>query len=216
MVERSQYPGPYGEEIYFEDNIALYFSRTSTCATSCHLGSGEERGFHATRGDTADIWWWKAISTNPVDEADDLFWKYATAESPSGIRHDNRAAGGARLNLDSTLLYPYFVPTTPLFRDFIAYTTDAYEPYDPRMDTLPIGSRLPAILVAPTSGDRGDVSARGHWRQGIWTVEFSRRLNTGSSADVRLDSTLSFGVTVFDNAEKRHAFHLKPMRMVID
>ncbi len=216
VVERSQYAGPFGEEIYHEDQLALYFSRSQDCAGSCHIGAGTEAGYHATGGDTADVWHWQAISTNPVDEAADLHWTGSTPDFPHGMQSDNLAAGGAKLNLDSTLLYPYFVPTTALFRNFVAYSTGAYQPYDAFADTLPIGSRLPAILVAPATGDAGDITARGRWNRGTWTVEFSRRMNTGSGADILFDSTIYFGAGAFDNAQRRHTYHLKPLKLEIE
>ena len=75
---------------------------------------------------------------------------------------------------------------------------------------------FPAVLVAPSVGDRGDVKARGFWRNGEWTVEFARRLSTGSPFDIAFRGELYLGVAPFDNAESKHAYHLKPIRLVIE
>jgi hypothetical protein len=43
----------------------------------------------------------------------------------------------------------------------------------------------------------------------MWTIEFSRKLSTGSETDVQfndLAATYYFGVAVFNNAQVRHAY----------
>lgn len=43
----------------------------------------------------------------------------------------------------------------------------------------------------------------------MWTLEFGRKLATGSEFDVQFDdltATYYFGVATFDNAQVRHAF----------
>lgn len=45
---------------------------------------------------------------------------------------------------------------------------------------------LPGVMVGGQSrGSRADVKAQGVWREGIWTVEFERNLDTGDADDVR-------------------------------
>jgi hypothetical protein len=47
------------------------------------------------------------------------------------------------------------------------------------------------------------------WEKGMWTVEFARKLVTGSEFDVQFNDpkkAYSFGVAVFDNAQVRHAY----------
>ncbi|MBI5876541.1 MAG: ethylbenzene dehydrogenase, partial [Chloroflexi bacterium] len=66
------------------------------------------------------------------------------------------------------------------------------------------------IMVAPFAGDRGEISAASTWKDGKYTVVFSRKLVTGSKTDVqfdKLDGTYSFGLAMFDNAQVRHAFN---------
>lgn len=214
IPETSAYIGPAGEDIFYEDQAAVYFGRTDGCLANCHVGSGERPGFHATDGDTADIWVWMAVSTNPTGEADDRFWAGQPDDSSDGSFFDNKAAGGYKHNLDSILLYPYFVPTHRIFKDWLLYGAPGYAPYHDQADTYSVGSRIPAVLVAPTTGDRGDIDARGVWRDGVWTVEMTRPLSTGSPADLRLQGEFHFGVAVFDNAEKKHTYHLRPIRIV--
>lgn len=216
IPEQSAYLGPFGEDIYFEDQAALYFSRSEGCAATCHVGSGDRMGLHYTGGDTADVWVWMAVSTNPSAEADDRHWTALTNDTTGGRFFDNIASGGYRYNFDSVLLYPYYVPTHRIFRDWLLYGAPGYEEYDHQIDTFPVGHRIPAILVARSTGDRGDIEARGIWRSGVWTLEMARLLSTGSAADVRFDGEMYFCVAVFDNAEKQHAYHLTPIRLVVE
>lgn len=50
------------------------------------------------------------------------------------------------------------------------------------------GDKLPFMLFEPSSrwaGSRNDVSGKGTWQDGWWTVEFKRKLDTGHADDVR-------------------------------
>ena len=77
------------------------------------------------------------------------------------------------------------------------------------MDALPAGSYIPGIIKSAIVGDRGDISAAWKYADGTWTIEFSRKLETGSETDVQfsdLTGTYYFGLAVFENAQVRHAF----------
>ena len=57
--------------------------------------------------------------------------------------------------------------------------------------------------------DRGDISAKIAWKDGVWTSVFWRKLSTGSEFDVQfsdLKKEYAFGVAVFDNSSVRHAY----------
>jgi len=215
-VERSAYIGLFGEEIYSEDGLALMFRGRADCASSCHIRAPGKMGLHYTVGDTADGWMWLAVRTNPVDEADDRWWGGFVDGLTGGRHFDNKAAGGYRSNLDEQWQQPYFVPLNARAHDWILYGSNTYRPFDPENDTFAIGTLIPSELVAPTTGDRGDVTAKGLWRNGVWTVEFSRLISTGSDQDVPLRGELYLGVAVFDNADSKHSYHLKPIRLVLE
>ena len=68
---------------------------------------------------------------------------------------------------------------------------------------------MPGIVVAPFTGDRGDIAAMIAWKDGVRTIVFWRKLVTGSEHDVQfsdLRKEYAFVVAVFDNAQVRHAF----------
>ncbi len=55
------------------------------------------------------------------------------------------------------------------------------------------------ISQAPT-GSRADIKAKGKWKNGIWTIEFGRALDTGNSDDIRfeLNNNYQFGVSRYE------------------
>jgi hypothetical protein len=67
------------------------------------------------------------------------------------------------------------------------------------------GAELPGELVtSKMEGDSADVQGKGLWKDGIWTLEFARKLVTTSEKDVQFDDLkkiFHFGIAVFDNAE---------------
>jgi hypothetical protein len=72
------------------------------------------------------------------------------------------------------------------------------------------GTRIPGYVIAHPDGSRGDLSAKGRWEAGFWTVEFRRKLVTGQPDDVNftdLNRTYLFAVAVSDNASgAEHSF----------
>ena len=214
--EVSQYKNIYGENIYSEDKLGLYFSRKDNCASTCHIGSCNSLGLHYTDNDTADIWEWMAVSTNPADEADDRWWGGFDNDIYGGQHFENKASGGYKSNLNDDWHQPYFLPINYLSRNWIWYGSNSYAAYNDKADSFSIGYRVPSVLVAPTLGDRGDVTASGRWRNGYWTVELSRKISTGSDYDTRFRGELYLGIALFDNADIKHTYHLKPIKLVIE
>jgi Ethylbenzene dehydrogenase len=72
--------------------------------------------------------------------------------------------------------------------------------------------------VAPFTGDRGDIQAKGVWKDGVWTLEIARKRVTGSEFDVQFDAKkeYAFGVAVFDGAQVRHAYSPGVLKMVLE
>ena len=53
-------------------------------------------------------------------------------------------------------------------------------------------------------GDAGEVTAKGHWENGFWTVEFSRTLTTPRKTvtDSVFSRLTQFSVHIFDHVER--------------
>jgi hypothetical protein len=59
------------------------------------------------------------------------------------------------------------------------------------------------------SGNRGDITAAWMWKDGMWTIEFSRKRVTGSDVQFSdLTAQYFFGLAIFENAQFRHAFEM--------
>ncbi len=81
------------------------------------------------------------------------------------------------------------------------------------------GDEVPGIIVSPFAGDRGDLSAQAAYKDGMWTIEISRKLVTGSEFDVQFDDLKKeylFGVAVFDNAAVRHAYNAGVLKLLFE
>jgi len=217
MVGVSEYPDLFGERIYYEDQAVLSIHRnTGGCAVTCHLRTPSKMGLHYTIGDTVDVWQWRAVSTNPIRRADDGWWAGFRDDSIGGRHLDNLAAGGYFSNLNRDWRQPYFLPAHRSVYGWIDPYTPFVTPYFVAEDTFCLGAQAPGVIVTPFQGDRGDVRAEGRWLDGRWTVEFARALKTGSSADTEMRGELYLGVAIFDNASSKHAFHLRPIRLVVE
>ncbi|HKK19872.1 MAG TPA: ethylbenzene dehydrogenase-related protein, partial [candidate division Zixibacteria bacterium] len=205
-----------GECSYFEDQLAVSVSQNSSgCLGSCHLSSGGEIGSHFTKGDTVDLWVWRAQSTDPAGQADDGWWGGLPDDTGSGRHFDNSPAGGFISNLNPDWNQPYFIPDAPLLARWIDLRNNFMTPYFADEDTFRVGTVLTDVLVSPFMGDRGNVRASSHWEKGIWTVELARERVTGSPADLKLTDDVYLNIALFDNAELAHAFELKPIRLIM-
>jgi len=203
---------------YYEDKLAMIWAikspsfERSGCFVACHLGEGKPYGNkYLPVGELADIWHWKGVRTGSVGQIDDQYLddtKYDKEKSPdAGRKSDKRDGGGYADNKlvdgkpqwalkDNKPAPPYWI----LDSEKAAFDDSKYK----------AGDEVPGIIVAPFTGDRGDISARATWADGVWTLEWSRKLKTGSPTDVQFDDLskrYAFGVAVFDNAQVRHAFH---------
>jgi hypothetical protein len=81
------------------------------------------------------------------------------------------------------------------------------------------GDEVPGFIVAPFTGDRGNISCRSTRENGVWTLEWTRKLTTGSPTDIQFDDLnkrYAFGVAVFDNSQVRHAYHAGAMWLTFE
>jgi hypothetical protein len=111
----------------------------------------------------ADIWFWKALRTNPAGYADDK-WQAVSPKAGPGSREIKSSTHG-------TLHFRRVGDTGgPAYQDTLFFE---YK-----------GAALPAYQHTEPSGSRADVRAKGEWSNKQWTIEFGRKLNTGHDDDV--------------------------------
>lgn len=132
----------------------------------------------------ADIWFWKANRTDPSGYADDKMHEISAAETR-----------------DASIIYsrnglPYYL-SRPGDSGKAAYRILIHDKF--------VRHRMPKYRVEQPSGSRADIRAKGVWRDGSWTIEFERKLNTGHPDDVQFDpqGRYLFGVSRHEIAGRR-------------
>lgn len=85
-------------------------------------------------------------------------------------------------------------------------------PYSPQADAaLPDGSILPGFAVDDTvQPGPHDVMGRGAWAGGHWVLELRRSLD-GDAKDLPIKTGAMLWFAVFDHAQSRHTYHLRPL-----
>lgn len=129
----------------------------------------------------ADIWFWKAYRSDHSGHADDKVEIYSINPDPyaKAMLSDNGRVfyltrkGDEGQDPAEVILYPDFA-----------------------------GERVPKFKLGLPSGSRGDIRAKGYWKDGRWTVTFARTLATGHMDDVALtlDGAHAFGVSRYEIA----------------
>lgn len=141
-----------------------------------------------------DLWHWRAVRSNPVNEADDQnistgrdgdegSSSYSTNwDSDAGqprVMFDEATAGYKALKWDD-------LRNRRITQDQ-AYALIAGEavPFDPDAGWQN-GDMLPRRIIRPGKGSRGDIRAEGRWADGYWDVTLARALDTGNPMDDKI------------------------------
>jgi cytochrome b subunit of formate dehydrogenase len=205
------------------------------------------RGLHYTSdGSIVDAWHWKGVRSGNalMNQIDDNYFGPPMEAKPGAKRYtggytqDPKTGSGGfqmnwvkysssapvtplRLPKNPAVLEPYRTTSLdPKVSDTLDYWL-AFEdtvPYSPELDTYPVGTVMPSVLVdGPFGGDRGDVKAVGRWANGRWRMEVSRRLDTGSKFDVPIVAGVPvyMSLAVFDHSQTRHSQNLRPVQLLL-
>jgi hypothetical protein len=215
--------------LYYEDKMGLIWNISSPafeakgCMSACHTGEGKPYGnkYTANPGERLDMWHLKGVRTGPVGQIDDQYvdsTRYDPEKAKeAGRKSDPKAGGGYVDNVSDDKKGPKFAlkgnkPAPPY------WILDAEkEPFDG--SKYKAGDEVPGIIIAPFTGDRGDIALKSVWKDGTYTRVFSRKLVTKSEFDVQFDDLkkqYAFGVAVFDNAQVRHAYTPGVLKMVFE
>jgi len=213
---------------YYEDKLAIIWNISSPafeqrgCMAACHVGEGKPYGnkYLPNPNERADIWHLKGVRTATVGQVDDQYLdgtRYDKDKAPeAGRKSDPKTGGGYTNNVSDDKKGPKFAlkgnkPAPPY------WILDAdKEPFDD--SKYKAGDEVPGIIVAPFTGDRGDIRASVTWKDGMYTVVLWRKLVTNSEYDVQFNEKkpYAFGVAVFDNAQVRHAYVPGVLKLVIE
>lgn len=213
------------ENTYYEDKFAFFWNINQKgfakkgCDKSCHMPEkgllegirDTSAGRHYTNdGEFVDIWHWKSARTNPVMQVDDQFLNSDHNENKGWGRHsDEKTGGGYKKNENTDKTAPSYMNQS---------TQNPYWVLDsdktPFKDTFKAGDVIGGMILQASEGSRGDITGRGEWQNGVWTLELKRKLVTSwsqsSTQDVQFDDLKKayyFGVTAFDNTQIAHVYH---------
>lgn len=210
--------------VVYEDKFAIIWNMSfpkfeeKGCQAACHTGREEKADkpygnkYTDNPGERMDMWHWKGVRTGPVGQVDDQYvddTKYDKAKAPeAGRKSDPKTGGGYADNVSDDKKGPKFAlpgnkPAPPYW-----IVDKEKEPFDDAK--YKAGDEVPGIVIAPFTGDRGDLTANAVWKDGVWSIAIARKLVTGSEFDVQFSDkkkAYTFGLSVFDNAQVRHAYN---------
>ena len=227
----------YEDKMAFIWNInnSIEKFETKGCYATCHDGENPDEKPYGNKytpgeGQLGDIWHWKSIRN--LNQLDDQYVDWTTYEArkdadngnkEAGRKSDPKDSGGFSDNYgsmpdpaDASKTVPnkeipgFTSPNIDMITGAPGFILDGEKVAltQEDLDALPVGSIIPGIVKSEIVGDRGQISAAWKWADGVWTIEFSRALETGSEYDVQfgdLSAMYYFGVAVFENAQVRHA-----------
>lgn len=179
----------------------------------------------APKGETLDMWHFKLVRTGFTmpGQVDDQYVNdtFDSTKAPEAGRFSDPGAGGyynnerdMKMADGTTVKVPKYGMKNGNTNAFILTQEmidrgDAVELSDAQVMAMPKGAHLPAIIGRLFTGSRGDITGKAEWKDGKYTLEFGRKLDTGDTVnDVAfkdLSKTYFFGVATFDNAQIQHA-----------
>jgi hypothetical protein len=168
-------------------------------------------------GKFLDLWQWRAARSNPSGYAgDDWVFEYrlfdagknifTTPAKPTWMYDPNKVGFAAIPEADLKKMLDKF----PLIigRNAVAF--------DPKA-SFKEGDILPQPVLQEPSGSVADIQASGVWRNGRWTVDLRRKLNTGNPDDRVLEAgkVYDIGLAIFEDkvSNRRHHVSLPPLTL---
>jgi Ethylbenzene dehydrogenase/Prokaryotic cytochrome b561 len=206
-------------------------------------GPSNGLGLHGTTdGSLADVWHWKSVRSGATFQFDDNYFGPVMEPKGSGrymggYSQDPKTGGGFEQIFEKIPDTPYVKlkvlpknlaaqqalmgvfnpdPNVSETGQFAMLKTDT-QPFTAQADAaIPVGTVIPSIVYEkPFEGDRGDVSAHAQWKDGWWTLEASRKLDTDSKFDQPIATGSYMWLGVFDHNQVRHTRHVLPLRLAL-
>ena len=188
------------------------------CGVICH-DSGRfaksKRMFTNSPDELADQWLWRPILSEAGDRLSDGYLDNTVKPDKHSAHKDDDTGldfaaryGGIEIVENSVedggLKKPKFMPKDRMKQLSTLNGSEGVE-IDWGRASFRAGDKLPGqIALSKIQGDSANIEGRGLWKNGFWTVEFARKLKTGSTKDAQFDDlkkAYHFGMAIFDNAE---------------
>ncbi len=217
------------DNTYYEDKFAMWWNISTKgfeeegCMIACHLNEpGDKsagRKYTASAGETIDMWHAKYVRSLPMGMFDDQYVDNNTdpKKNAGWGRKGDTGKGGYKNNDNKD-------KSAPAFMNLNATDDEKYfvipSKKVPFVDTFKEGDVVPGIDIQPMMGGRADILARNHHENGMWTLEVMRSLKTeGENAETQdvqfsdMSKTYPFGISVFDNSQINHLYHMETLEM---
>ena len=212
--------GQLVEPAHYEDKLSLIWNIDGSvaefadqgCMVLCHTGvRGHPFGKTALKhtnaaAERADMWHWKLVRTNAVNQADDQHVDHSASEKGGGRHGDSAAGGGYSANMQlvghpaggrEAAIPRYYIPGRTEYNTILhseiaiglAVEIETLSPDGSLVDArgavlAPTDfprrgpSRIPSVTIAPFRGSRGDLQSHGRHDGAGWTVEIARAFET--------------------------------------
>jgi hypothetical protein len=169
-------------------------SRTDELASWSETKSAEEIAQIKAAGGFVDLMQWRAARSNPVGMADDgyvlEYRLFDAGKNPFAWNVDRKTMtpnymfDASKVGMKSLTVADVGDPSKP----FAVIREENAVPYDPNAgwkadDVLP-GRLLSREDAAGSAADNDQ--AEGEWKDGVWTVMWARKLNTGHPEDDKI------------------------------
>jgi hypothetical protein len=187
-----------------------------SCTAMCHPGEGM-----GTAVGRVDVWHAKSTRFLPVGFTDDKYWD---TDAPDG-RHSDSGSGSGDRNRNDAQTGPTHGPFNVTFLAEDQAALDAINANGAGLgsaavkilldgtETIEVNDTSPGRILAVPTGNRASVKTVGGWSDGVWTMEFSRKLagevdGEGNPQDFAVipGGSVRFTTDIFDNLGD-HASH---------
>lgn len=203
--------------LWDKDDSVAYFD-IKGCKAVCHTENEDpDLWYMATnsRKEKTDLWFWMAGMGNVYGFVSDRFLDDTVDPTlPKAARKQDRGEVGYLKNGYKTAV-ERIVPTRPTKKlvEGLTVETTPYPTIDQMEDITSFklfkaGDKEPFIyFYGPPTDSQADVFGRANWKDGKWTLEMGRKLNTGHRDDMPFipDSSAPkyymFGLMVSDRTE---------------
>jgi hypothetical protein len=167
----------------YDDQFAVRF----------HLAGDYDRTMLSAKDYKVDVWLWTAARSNPTGIAEDLHHSFTTKMTEDAAEYS--LPGGKTVYIKK--LRDAGVPP---FKNLAA-------PKEQK------GDKLPSFEAQKASGSVADVAAKGVWKSGSWSLEFSRAMNTGNGDDAAFKPGLKLlgQIAVFNRGQAEHKSVSEPL-----
>lgn len=230
---------------YYEDKFAILWNIKDSvkgfneqgCMITCHAATDKEgkaisKHWTNASGEILDMWHWKMVRQNTLNGPDkpglmhdqymdDRKYDPNNPDTSSAGRKTDPGTKEYEENKNESKTAPKLVFDGPPVNGnpyIIVDGLDKTKPFTPDyIKTMKEGDFIPGAIAKKISGDPADISAKGKWENGMWTLEIQRKLKTPSDKDIQFDDLTkqyTFAMAGFDNSQIGHAYEMSTHKLV--